>query len=488
MKTIADEIQNFNRLEKSIFNMVMQLGREIFEECLRSLDKELMSIRDTEKYRTVNFETTTIKTLLGEINHTRRRYKQKSGGYIFLLDKVLGIEKGCGLVSENLAEQIIVECADKSFRKASESISHLAGQRISAMGAWGVLQRFGEKLEKQEKRLGELHRGGVEGQMGKLPRQVVFTEFDDVWLSMQREKRLKKGEQAQTGRKRIGKKPMHVGTAYSGWSQTQDGKYRLTDKFAYARFGGVNEFTSDFEMLLSHRFDMDGVKRRVVNGDGAGWIKAAADNDDAMLQLDPFHRSRAITRGVSDKADRKMLTDAIRDKDVNTALTIIADLIAKAADEQSRKKLGNLFSYFHSNKDTILTWQERGVELPAPPEGIVYRNMGAQESSNCDLLTQRKKHHKGSWSEAGANNMAKALCFRNTIGIDTILGILPTSPSPVAATDPLSAAKAPVYDGEGYDGSWLSATMPFDQVMVTNGRKAIRSILMQRRITDLSMI
>ena len=466
----------------------MQYGRESIQDWLRALDLEIMALRDTHEYRSVNSETTTIKTLMGEVSYTRRRYKRKSGGYVFLLDKVLGIGNGCGLVSENLAEQIIAECADKSFRKASGSVSSLTGQRISAMGAWGVLQRFGEKLEKQEGRLGELHQGGVEGQLGNLPCQIIFSEFDDVWLPMQSDKRRKKNDPAKAGRKRTGKKPIHVGTAYSGWRQTKDEKYRLMDKFAYASFGASDEFTTDFEMLLRHRFDMDGVERWMMNGDGASWIKTFAEDRDAILQLDPFHRGQAVIRAVADKEDRKALLKQMNAKDVQGALTLITELIAKAADEQSRKKLVDLFSYFFNNKENLLTWKERGVELPEPPKGVVYRNLGTQEASNCDLITQRMKHRKGSWSVNGANHMAKILCFRSTIGLDAVLGILPSPPPPVDTPDPLSAAKTPKYDGAGYDGSWLYAKMPFDQMLITNGREAIRGMLKQRPLSELSII
>jgi len=488
MKKITEEILDFKSIEKKVFNFSMQIGREALQEEFQRLDLEIMALRDTSEYRAVNSETRVIKTLMGEVPYTRRRYKKKSGGYVFLLDKVLGIDKDYGLVSENLAEQIIAECADKSFRKAAGSISNLTGQKVSAMGAWGVFQQFGERLTNQKERLAELQKGGAEGQLGNLPCQILFSEFDDVWLPMQRNKRLAKGTPGKTKRKRTGKKPIHVGTAYTGWRQSEGDKHRLENKFAYASFGTSDEFVSEFEMLLRHRFDMDGAEHWIMNGDGASWIRAAAESNDAILQLDPFHRSRAVMRAVADKRDRKALLKLVGDKDIQGALAFITELIAKATDEQSRKKLGELFTYFYSNRNSLLTWAERGIELPDPPEGIVYRNLGTQESSNCDLITQRMKHRKGSWSENGANNMAKIRCFRNTIGLDTALGILPPPPPPMDKSASLSAAKSPKYDGNGYDASWLFAKMPFDQVSCTNGRNAVRGLLKLKPLTELSFI
>jgi hypothetical protein len=104
------------------------------------------------------------------------------------------------------------------------------------------------------------------------------------------------------------------------------------------------------------------------------------------------------------------------------------------------------------------------------------------------------KHRKGSWSQTGGNHMAKILCLRATIGLDTILGWRPgletavTGKSASGAWEPLSAAKTPVYDGKGNNGEWLHADMPFEQAFRTSGREAIRGLLRQKRLFDLSLI
>ena len=464
------------------------VGCKLIGEYLRVCDLQLLALRDTAEYRVVNFGTTTIKTLMGEVPYTRRCYKKKTGGHVFLLDEVLGIREGYGLVSENLAEQIAIECSDKSFRKAASSISNLTGQSISAMGVWGILQQFGEKIGKQEKRLVELDQVGAVGQLGNVACPVLFEELDDVWLPMQKEKRRKHGSPIESGGKKTGKKPLHMGTAYTGWRQAKDGRYNTVDKLAHASFGGIPEFVSSLEALKRHRFDMDGVERRVTNGDGASWIKAAAADNDTILQLDPFHRSRAVIRAISNPEDRKPVFDAIREKNVEKVLHVIYDMVVKASDDVMREKLGKLYGYFHDNKNSLLTWQERGIELPTPPEGIVYRNLGIQEASNCDLITQRMKHRKGSWTPTGGNHMAKILCYRHTIGLNAMLEPVPELQTTASSVEPLSAAKTPTYDGKGDGGEWLHADMPFEQVFKTNGRDAIRGMLRQRPLSDLAFL
>jgi hypothetical protein len=225
---------------------------------------------------------------------------------------------------------------------------------------------------------------------------------------------------------------------------------------------------------------MDGVRQRITNGDGESWIRTAAENNDSILQLNPFHRSKIIIKTVKDKEERKLLFDAIKEKDIDKTLEIICNLILKAPDEKAQGKLVELYNYFHNNLDSLLTWQERGIKLPEPPKGITYRQMGVQESNN-SLYAQRMKHRKGSWSDNGGENMARVLSYIKSIGLETILGTLP-EPEPVVDeySEPLSAAQTAKYDGKGYGANWLYAPMPFENTFKTNGREAIRGMLREQ--------
>jgi hypothetical protein len=280
---------------------------------------------------------------------------------------------------------------------------------------------------------------------------------------------------------------MHVGIAYTGWTQSRDGRHNTVNKIAYASFGKTSAFRNKFDVLLNQRFDIDGVAQRLTNGDGETWIRTGAEENDSVLQLDPFHRSQAIVKAVSDKSDRNLLFDAISKKDVEGVLASICEMALDAQDESTQEKLSKLYGYFYSNQDSLLSWQERGIELPAPPEGVSYREMGIQESSNC-LITQRMKHRRASWCENGANNMARILCYRSTIGLDAMLGILPEPEPAEACAEPLSAAQTPMHDGNGYGADWLYAPMPFEQAFKTGGREVIRNIFRLKSLSELRFV
>jgi len=189
MKSISEGDLEFNIIEKKVFEIVCKAGRELLQEALESVDRELMSMRDSEEYRSVGIRKTVIKTVMGEVSLKRRYYRDRNGEYVFLLDEALGINREFGLISQNLAEQIVRECTEKSFRKASASISELTGQHITAQGAWDVVQRLGEHIEHKEAELNAMSEQGISGQLGNVTAQVLFTEADDIWLSLQRKKR-----------------------------------------------------------------------------------------------------------------------------------------------------------------------------------------------------------------------------------------------------------------------------------------------------------
>jgi len=48
-------------------------------------------------------------------------------------------------------------------------------------------------------------------------------------------------------------------------------------------------------------------------------------------------------------------------------------------------------------------------DMPEAPEGLTYRHSGTAEHNICDVLAQRMKGRKMSWSIKGVNNLSKIL-------------------------------------------------------------------------------
>ena len=464
MEMITVTAEEYNRKEKKFFEEGCEYGRKKCGEWLEAQDEKIMQERDRKRYRCVDKRSGTIKTKMGEVNYERRYYREEVGEgvrYVFLLDEMLGFGES-GLYSGTMIDLVVEESIKTSYAKAAKAVSEMTGQSISGMGAWQIVQNRGAQIAERERELAELNdRGGLQG---KIETKVLFEEMDGVWLSMQGKDRPKKG----------GKREIKIATRYSGWRETGHGRYETVGKQAYAGFDEPKEFRRRSEARLAQKYDVDGIDIRILNGDGASWIKGI--DEDAVMQLDPFHRSRALTRGLADKAARSEARRLLKEKDVDGALGYIKSLAENSKEEKEAKRINELYRYFNDNKAHLLTWDERGIKLPPPPKGVVYRRLGTQEHSNCVLITHRMKHRKASWSIKGAGHMAKLLCLHATGDPRELFsneGMISTGNRVVES---LSAAKVPSYDGRGDDGGLSRGGWPYDGASLTEGRKTVKDI------------
>ena len=250
----------------------------------------------------------------------------------------------------------------------------------------------------------------------------------------------------------------------------------------------IYEFYKIKEAMIARDYNTDEIEMRILNGDGASWIKHGID-DTVHYQLDPFHKNQAIIRSISDKNQRQRVFEFFNNKKIDEGLAYILDLIRASADEKERGKLERLYTYFKENREGLIPYQERGLDIPKPPIGIEYRKLGTMEHHICDIIAQRMKHRKCSWSIDGASNLGKLLATKASNRLREVVQryskiILPEEKT-AEIIEILSAAKAPKKDGKGKDGNIHKGQRPYKNSPVTNGRKAIRSMFDMRSFSDL---
>nr|WP_300847206.1 ISLre2 family transposase [uncultured Acetatifactor sp.] len=396
------------------------------------------------------------------------RRKGKEGGkrYVYLLDEAMQMGK-IGLLSANLAEKIAMTAAESPCRVTAETISSTCGQSVSHGGAWNLVQRLGEKVNKEESYAVKQMEAGEA--LGKETLLVLFEEMDGVWLPMQggRHQKMKKQE-------------MKVFTMYEGWKAEDGGRSSLVDKTMPAGMEKSGGFHAKREALIEKRYAADGIVQRVLNGDGGGWVKEPYD-PEAIVQLDRYHVYQEILRKIGDKKAQKEireLSDSGKPDGMLDYIKTYADSVA--GDEKTdnrRKKALELYRYLHSNREGLIPWQKRGIEIPAPPEGIVYKGMGVQESQNCTVITLRMKHRRMRWSVNGANNMAKILYQKANRELAETIGRYADGFLPISGMEDavkiLSTAKAPKKDGKGNPYvDRMGGHMPLLDAMRTASRKA----------------
>ena len=477
---IVDEKDlSFNRLEKEIYAFGCKVACEMLKNILEALDKKIAEERDKSIYRHRGGRNTSIKTLMGEVEFSRVIYEGKDDedrkSFIYLLDELLGFDT-IGQISTNLAEKIVENASITSYRNAADNITELTGQGISHGGVWNVVQALGQKVREEET---ELAKAAEKNQLcGGKEVPVLFEEADGVYINIQGKDRPKSGKKLE----------MKVAVAYEGWKEVSKNRFELVNKVACAGFEDISEFYKIKEAMISREYNVDEIRMRILNGDGAAWIKHGID-DTVHYQLDPFHKHKAILKSVRDGEQRKTILKLLNSNEINEALAYIAGLANDTEDEKEQKKLKDLYSYFKENRDGLIPYQERGLDIPKPPLGIEYRNLGTMEHHICDIIAQRMKHRKASWSIEGANNLGKLLAVKASKRLNEVVErhskiVLPEEKT-IEIIQILSSSKAPKKDGKGKDGNIHKGQRPFTNYPVTNGRKAIRSMFDMRNFTDL---
>lgn len=147
--------------------------------------------------------------------------------------------------------------------------------------------------------------------------------------------------------------------------------------------------------------------------------------------------------------------------------------------DKAGKKAMELYQYLNNNKEGLLPYNKRGITIPEPTEGILYKGMGIQETQNCTVITLRMKHRRMRWFKDGANNLAKALYRKENKDlvnrIDRYTDGLIFTLQMQEIVETLSASKAPKKDGKGNPyADRFNHHMPLLEAMQTASRKALK--------------
>lgn len=444
---IAENGVTFKELEKNIYSWVCELGRQFTTEFLERYDRKLMEERDKNRYRHKGLRQTTIKTVYGEVTYQRAVYEvtEEDGlrHYVYLLDETLELAN-VGLISTNMAELLVKGITELSYRECAAKVSGMTGQRISAMGVWNVIQALGEKACEEEKELVEEYKKGhIQGEK-EVP--VLFEEADGVYIKLQGKDRKKS---------RDGKAEVKVGIAYDGWKRTGKGRYELPDKVVVAGLSDAKEFHEYREAAIARKYNLDEVCERILNADGAAWIKKVKDKS-TCFQLDPFHRNKAVKEKIHNGKAARDIMELLEEEKTEELFEYLELYKNSLWEEKEIKDVEELVRYYRNNEEGLLPYQSQGLKLPEHPEGLEYRNMGTMENHVWSVVARRMKHNHTSWSRRGGNHLSKILAKKCSGKLQEVTERLKR---PVFEEEQveelygeiLMSAKAPRKDGRGYE-------------------------------------
>ena len=395
-----EEILSFSDLESEIYKMSCEIGRLIITQILDECDKQLMATRDKSRYVSKSIGKTTIKSILGDIEFNRRYYYDKrKHHHIYLLDEKIGLD-GEGLYSKMIESVLSDLVNDLSYERAAAVITEVYPTSLSKTGAWDIIQKIGKKIKLEQKAL-EKQEMCSQYREEKKTVKVLFKETDGVMLKHQ-----------LPNKKNGNKMEAKMMTVYEGWDE--NAPKRLVGKTVIGGMISSNKFKKKTDAVIGGIYNIDEIDLCVTNGDGAGWIDSISE--DGLYQLDRFHVVKMIRENIEDDNKKEEMVKALRSKDIGELfdlLTTYINSIDGVCPKKKVKKANKLFGYLDNHKDNLLRYNERkDVTVPNPPAGMVYKNMGVQESQNCALITMRMKHKRMRWSKKGADNLINVICSR----------------------------------------------------------------------------
>lgn len=466
----------FKEIERIFFEMGCETSRMMMQRFLEGMDKELAESRNKAELRHKGIRSTAIKTLMGEVTVNRVLYKKYNEDgeveHMYLLDEALGFGT-IGTISPNLVEKITDHICEMSFREVSQAVSELTNQTISHQGVWNVVQAVGAKQAEAEKRMVEAFES--DKLSGKKEVPVLFEEADGLWLSMQGKSRRKSSKKC--------KKELKIGVMYEGWEKRYPSskEYKTIEKIAFAGYMEPEEFKTLRDAAVAEKYNVDEIQYRVLNGDGASWIRYDHDREMDIFQLDPYHLAKCVVRNVYDKQARRHIMGWLKSGEFEKVFKKIGDLkYGCGGIEGEVKKLTDLEKYIKNNIDGVVIYKDRGnIKLPAAPKGIEYRTLGTMER-NVGIFAKRMKGAK-SWSEKGAANLSKIIALKIGKGFKDRIAALVSGKLPEKLTERfeeeisntrtvlMKAVKKSVYPMH-------HGEIPFSNCKVTNGRKAIRNM------------
>jgi len=397
-----NECSDFESFERRVRGWLAETGREILSIVLEDLDAKLMREKGP--------------------NETR-----------FLLDERLGLEER-DRVSAGLKELAVRLGTELSFRKAAEVLREIT-PGISPMTAWNIVKEAGEQAKAEGERLREqvFERGEDPG--GKEKAERLHIEADGVVIALQRSK--KRREEVK------------IGAAYEG--KESDGKrVRLKGRRIIAGVMSEEAFWEETTARVGERWDLGGVRGVIVGGDGAPWVKKGTEYfENAEYRLDKFHLRRALREALGhDPEGYEETRKAILGRDLNRVKECLKEAERRSTGSK-RQGVVRLRRYLLDNWDGIKSSDE--VE-----------SLGAIEGEGYHQVARRMKRMGASWSEHGADRMARLLAAKANGELNRYTGSwrIPWKSVPLVLPR-LEQFNAADLDAKAEEvGAWLRARVP----------------------------
>jgi len=441
IESINEVLPNINlqEWEQQIYDHACEYARIMTQALCKQLDDVLMKNRE-EGLEVVGFRRRWIITKFGQFQIDRRYYRDRGGKRRYLLDEVMGLTKGCSL-SSGVKDLSVLLASYMPFGKSEAILKMLLPVGVSHTTIHRQLGKIADQsLREEEKELARVYEQGKVPEAGtRLPR-ILFVESDGVHIALQRE-----------GKRRA---ELKVGIAYEGWEKIgKQDRYRLKEKTAYMSLADGDRFWEGFSLKLNKKYDLAGIERVVVGGDGAPWVKEGAEILGGCYQLDRFHLRRALLRALKgDLVAANEVYQACITGNVALADTLLRSRQLKSTPEAA-VEIRQVRNYIINNMEGLADYRLK-LDLT---ESSGLRGMGTMEGNIDKLAANRMKKRGMSWTIRGIRRMARIIQLQQQCEICS-WPTIPTTPKPF--TKPPIRPAANKDTKEAHYATWLEVGVP----------------------------
>ena len=378
------------------------------------IDKLILKYTDKDIFTPKDFQTTTIKSKLGEILISRRRYKMEINGEtktIYLLDKVLEIND-FGLYSNGIIDMITREITKKSYRETAKTISQYTDNTISYSVVRNIVLMLGKKIKAIEEEKIKLYKDGkIEGTRNV---EYVFCEHDGIYVKKQKANKNKNStrKHAKQFKKKNHKKKkngieLKIAVIHEGKEPRYRNDYKLKNKTIVGTVNTAKDLKRIEDAAIGTTYKEYGIKNIIINGDGADWTGNIVEGAKEIFQLDMAHIQKKIYMAVSDEEYLKSMQEVVFTENAKDIFSLIYNY--KVQLEYDKKfeeleKVKQLEYYLRNNEEAILRYQYKlGLkqeELENHIEDLP--SLGSEESHMYCVCRKRMKKNRTSWSIEGA--------------------------------------------------------------------------------------
>ena len=380
--------EDVGRWEVTIFSWACSLAQEIARSFFEDMDEQLMRERD-QSLRVECLKEHRIITVFGDITIRRRLYRDSNGGYRFLLDEKMGLDKGCH-ASPMVKELATFISSHLPFQRSEEILRTILPSGISHTTIHRLVAKVTEPyLKAEEKEIKEVYENGVIPESEGKVVPYLFVEADGTGIALQREE----ARRAE----------VKVGVAHEGWQEVSKDRYRVTDKAVYTGIMSGERFWEGFSLTLAKKYDLSQVGTVIVGGDGAPWVKEGSEFLGGIYELDKFHLKRALNQTLDNGLAVEVYQACVRGE-IDKVDRLLFEVQQKAFGDKA-KEIARLRGYLMANSFGL-----RDYRLEVNGDGL--RGLGAIEGNVDKLVANRLKKRGMSWTIKGAQRMCQLISLR----------------------------------------------------------------------------